>query len=193
MTSTTYSYDAWGTQSTTALNGSTISNYQIYGFAGGTTDPSTNEHFGHRWYYSKTARFTQQDDINTLADPGRANRYEYAGDNPVNYVDPSGRLALNLGGSICFIACVEGTISIGTSGISATSGGGGGFAIGPELTASVSSGDGVTSGMFGEVDCSGPGLTGAVSATGETSLGLSTATEYGCSAYVTQSSTLVTY
>lgn len=36
----------------------------------------------------------QQDDISILADPSRANRYEYSGDNPVNYIDPAGKFSL---------------------------------------------------------------------------------------------------
>jgi hypothetical protein len=33
---------------------------------------------------------TQQDTIVSLGDPARGNRYAYAGDDPVNFIDPSG-------------------------------------------------------------------------------------------------------
>lgn len=44
-----------------------------------------------RWYDPGTGRWTQQDSLETLLDPSRSNRYEYAAGNPVNYVDPTGR------------------------------------------------------------------------------------------------------
>jgi RHS repeat-associated protein len=102
-TTATYSYDAWGQQTTTAHNGSSIDDYQLYGYTGGITDPLAGLlHLGHRWYDSHNGRFSQQDNAKPLADPARANRYAYAGDNPVNYVDPCG---LSVGG--CVKAIVE--------------------------------------------------------------------------------------
>jgi RHS repeat-associated protein len=58
---------------------------------GGTYDPGSKlMHFGQRWCDPTTGRFTQQDSLESLANPSRANRYEYAGGDPVNYVDPAG-------------------------------------------------------------------------------------------------------
>ncbi|RFU19084.1 RHS repeat-associated core domain-containing protein [Geodermatophilus marinus] len=74
-----YSYDPWGKVTASAVNGSGIVNLQIYGYTGGVTDTRTGYvHLGHRWYDPTTGRFTQQDPLETLADPRRANRYEYA-------------------------------------------------------------------------------------------------------------------
>lgn len=76
----------------TAVNGSGAIGIQIYGYAGGFDDPTSGlVHFGQRWYDPAAGRFTQQDALETLADPTRANRYEYANGNPINYVDPTGR------------------------------------------------------------------------------------------------------
>ena len=90
-TTTLYSYDAWGTQTGAAQNGSGIAAYQLYGYTGGIPDLVNGLlHLGHRWYDTTTGRFTQRDDIQTLANPSRANRYQYAASNPINYVDPAG-------------------------------------------------------------------------------------------------------
>jgi RHS repeat-associated protein len=62
-----------------------------YVFHGGVQDRATgNIKFGQRFYNPTTGAWTQQDPINAPLDPHNANRYEYAGDNPVNYTDPTG-------------------------------------------------------------------------------------------------------
>ena len=86
-----YTYDPYGQSTATNLNGSSVANVQHYGYAGGIRDTSGHlVHYGMRWYDPVTGRFTQQDSLETLADPSRSNRYEYAASNPINYVDPSG-------------------------------------------------------------------------------------------------------
>ena len=55
-----------------------------------------------RWYDPVTGRFTQQDSLETLADPTRANRYEYAASNPLNYIDPTGLITF----TVSFEACM---------------------------------------------------------------------------------------
>jgi RHS repeat-associated protein len=127
VTTATYSYDPWGAQTATPQNGSAIQYYQLYGYTGGVTDPTTNLlHLGHRWYDPENGRFTQQDDIQSLADPSRANRYEYAGDNPINYLDPTGLNAFTdfFGGLSSPQSCAN--LQKGTEffvGVAATSGG----------------------------------------------------------------------
>lgn len=87
-----YTYDPYGGTTATAVNGSGAKDIQIYGYAGGFDDPtSTLVHYGERWYDPVTGRWTQQDSLETVADPTSANRYEYAAGNPINYVDPTGR------------------------------------------------------------------------------------------------------
>ncbi|MCF6746713.1 RHS repeat-associated core domain-containing protein [Blastococcus sp. KM273128] len=89
-TTGTYSYDPWG-GSTTGQNAVGVTRFNPYGYAGGIDDPnSTLVHFAKRWYDPATGRFTQPDSLETLGDPSRANRYEYAASNPINYVDPTG-------------------------------------------------------------------------------------------------------
>jgi RHS repeat-associated protein len=86
-----YAYDPYGQMTATAVNGSGAIGIQIYGYAGGFDDPNSGlVHFGQRWYDPTTGRWTQQDALETLADPTRANRYEYAASNPANYVDLTG-------------------------------------------------------------------------------------------------------
>ncbi|RBY92113.1 hypothetical protein DQ244_07345 [Blastococcus sp. TBT05-19] len=75
----------------TTLHGSSAVDVQRYGYAGGLRDTSGHlMHYGMRWYDPITGRFTQQDSLETLADPTRSNRYEYAASNPTNYIDPTG-------------------------------------------------------------------------------------------------------
>jgi RHS repeat-associated protein len=66
--------------------------------------PST--YFGARYYGSKIARFTTTDPVYTwrenLVDPQRWNRYAYARNNPLRYVDPDGR-AIDVVADIGFI------------------------------------------------------------------------------------------
>jgi RHS repeat-associated protein len=53
--------------------------------------------YGQRWYNPTVGRFTQQDSIERLTDPQQGNRYAYAADNPINYVDPTGESIEDLG------------------------------------------------------------------------------------------------
>ncbi len=47
---------------------------------------------GTRWNDTTTGAWTTTDPITHLNDPSNANPYQYAGNNPVNYVDPTGRI-----------------------------------------------------------------------------------------------------
>ncbi len=62
-------------------------------FAAGYLDSSTSLYkFGTRYYDPTLGRRTQQDPVGgSLGDLNSANRYVYAGDDPVNAVDPSGK------------------------------------------------------------------------------------------------------
>ena len=61
-------------------------------FAAGYFDSSTGLYkFGTRYYNPGFGRWSQQDPVRgQLKDPTSLNRYLYAGDDPVNLVDPSG-------------------------------------------------------------------------------------------------------
>ncbi len=83
-----YAYDPYG--NVTASSGTVANPWQ---FAGGYYDTSTGLiKFGTRYYSPGTSSWTQQDSIaGTIQSPSAVNRYPYAGDDPVNNVDPSGK------------------------------------------------------------------------------------------------------
>lgn len=86
-----YSYDPYGAVTTSNLTGNSAANLNPYRFTGSLADRTTGYlKLGQRFYDPASGRWTQQDSIETLADPSRANRYEYAFGNPINYVDPTG-------------------------------------------------------------------------------------------------------
>ena len=64
---------------------------------------ATGKYFGARYYGSKVGRFTTIDPVYTweenLVDPQRWNRYAYARNNPLKYVDPDGRVIHIAGGA----------------------------------------------------------------------------------------------
>lgn len=84
----TYAYDPYGN-----LTSSTGSVANPWRFAGGYFDSSTGLYkFGTRYYDAAIGRWSQQDPLRgQLNDPTSLNRYLYAGDDPVNVTDPSGR------------------------------------------------------------------------------------------------------
>ena len=82
-------------------------------FAGGYLDASGFEQFGVRYYSPSLGRWTQQDPLaGSLFDLNSANRYVYAGNDPVNQVDPSGRFSLTIG-------CISTIVGLGWSFITA--------------------------------------------------------------------------
>jgi RHS repeat-associated protein len=88
-------------------------------FTGKERDPETGlDYFGARYYGAGIGRFTTVDPVYTwqenLVDPQRWNRYAYARDNPLRYVDPDGEAietpwdAINVGiGVASFVANVR--------------------------------------------------------------------------------------
>ncbi len=83
-----YAYDPYGN-----LTSSTGSVTNPWRFASGYFDSSTGLYkYGTRYYDSAIGRWSQQDPLRgQLNDPTSLNRYLYAGDDPVNLTDPSGR------------------------------------------------------------------------------------------------------
>jgi RHS repeat-associated protein len=83
----TYKYDPYGNDA-----GSTGTIVSRLRFAGGYLSTSLGLYkFGERWYDPTTGRWQQQDLLeDPLAQKGW-NRYDYAGDDPVNYTDRDGR------------------------------------------------------------------------------------------------------
>jgi RHS repeat-associated protein len=60
-------------------------------FQGQYQDTETGRyHMGTRYYDPSLPRWTQGDPLNLFQDPRQANRYAYAGDDPINATDPTG-------------------------------------------------------------------------------------------------------
>ncbi len=88
----TYKYDPWGVQTLSAGGTGNGAGQNPYAFHGGIKDPGSGlVKFGLRWYNPTTGTWTQQDTLDSPLDPANANRYAYAGDDPVNNIDPSGQ------------------------------------------------------------------------------------------------------
>ena len=86
----TYSYDPYGNATST-----TGSLYQPIRYAGGYWDGTSSAgealyKFGQRYYDPSTGRWTQIDPVDNPLDQHGWNQYDYAGDDPINMVDPSG-------------------------------------------------------------------------------------------------------
>ena len=87
-----YSYDPYGVPTLTSNSGGSGVPQNPYLFKGGIQDRTTGwVHYGARWYNPGTGRWTQQDTLDAPLDPANANRYAYAGDDPINNLDPTGR------------------------------------------------------------------------------------------------------
>jgi RHS repeat-associated protein len=86
------SYDAWGNSTRSGI-GTGNANWRVwfpFDFAGGLYDPDTKlVRFGARDYDPEVGRWTNRDPIRF--DGGQGNLYVYAGDDPVNHRDPTGR------------------------------------------------------------------------------------------------------
>ncbi|WP_354576844.1 RHS repeat-associated core domain-containing protein, partial [Frigoribacterium sp. UYMn621] len=68
-----------------------------YAFHSGIKDPGSGlVKFGLRWYNPTTGTWTQQDTLDAPLDPANANRYAYAGDDPINNLDPAGTNLIGL-------------------------------------------------------------------------------------------------
>ncbi len=87
----TYEYDAFGNALQTS--GSTPNNYL---YRGEQYDPDLGLYYLRARYYNPaTGRFMSRDpNVGTLTDPKSLHKYLYAGGDPTNRLDPSGRASL---------------------------------------------------------------------------------------------------
>jgi RHS repeat-associated protein len=88
----------------------------IFGYAGEQTDPTQLVYLRARYYDPAAGRFLTADDIisNPLSSQGW-NRYTYVENNPINYIDPSGRCIFV---GIDTLACGEAVIILLSAGAS---------------------------------------------------------------------------
>ena len=104
-------YDAWGNVTSDSNPG-----FQPFGFAGGLYDSDTGlVHFGARDYDPQTGRWISKDPI--LFAGGETSLYGYAGNDPINFIDPSGLYCL----SNRAILALSGAIGGALAGAAATS------------------------------------------------------------------------
>jgi RHS repeat-associated protein len=88
-----YTYDPYGVQVLTAGGTGGGTSQNPYSFKAGIQDRASGlVKFGIRWYNPTTGTWTQQDTLDTPLDPHNANRYAYAANDPINNVDPSGKV-----------------------------------------------------------------------------------------------------
>jgi len=94
-----YDYEPFGTPILTQDGNGNGIPQNPYTFAGsGVRDRVTGwVHYANRYYSTKTGTFTQQDTLDAPLDPGNANRYAYAGNDPINLTDPAGLKKKKLG------------------------------------------------------------------------------------------------
>jgi RHS repeat-associated protein len=115
----TYKYDPYGNDAGTT--GSVTSRSR---FAGGYLSTSLGLYkFGERWYDPTIGRWQQQDMVDDpLAQKGW-DRYDYAGDDPVNFVDPAGTfrwkkaLRISAGAAVIGIGVTAGGLLAARGGI----------------------------------------------------------------------------
>ena len=90
-----YQYDPYGNLINTLS--SSVLQANPWRYAGGYFDNSTGLYkYGIRYYAPSLGRWTQRTPVGgSLAETVKANPYVYAGDNPVNFVDPSGAFCIS--------------------------------------------------------------------------------------------------
>ncbi|WIB77543.1 RHS repeat-associated core domain-containing protein [Curtobacterium sp. MCPF17_002] len=111
-TAYTVSYDPYGAE-TISTDGAASAQWQQnpYGYKNGLRSSNTDTgltKFGYRWQSSDTGGWIERDTLDAPLDPNNANRYAYAGADPINRSDPAGRDALGDGLASTIIAGVIG-------------------------------------------------------------------------------------
>ncbi|WP_181434750.1 MULTISPECIES: RHS repeat-associated core domain-containing protein [unclassified Curtobacterium] len=91
----TVSFDPYGNRTVVSGGTSPWFEYLPFGYKTGiriTGDGLVK--FGQRWYLPVAGGWTQEDTLDAPLDPSNANRYAFAGDDPINNSDPSGKSIL---------------------------------------------------------------------------------------------------
>lgn len=140
-------YDAYGKEQV-AADGDSSAQWQQnpYGYKAGIRASNTDTgltKFGYRWQSATTGAWIERDTLDAPLSPSNANRYAYAGDDPINSIDPSGRFAFTGGVTGCYYACLSLGVEFDPQGNVALTGG---FGVG---SPGVSASGGATSGDVG--------------------------------------------
>ncbi|MCY1692878.1 RHS repeat-associated core domain-containing protein [Curtobacterium sp. SL109] len=117
----TVKYSPYGGETVTFGDTSAQWKQNPYGFKTGIRSSNTATSltkFGMRWQAASTGAWIERDTLDAPLSPGNANRYAYAGGDPVNYSDPAGRgfgedLASTIIGGVVGVA-VAGSICVAT-------------------------------------------------------------------------------
>ena len=84
----TYTYDPYGNNTATGSYAAT----NVMRYQASQQDNTGLYKFGDRYYDPTTQHWTQQDTLaGNFNNPASTNRYTYAGDNPIDRWDPTGR------------------------------------------------------------------------------------------------------
>ncbi|MBF4606585.1 RHS repeat-associated core domain-containing protein [Curtobacterium sp. VKM Ac-1393] len=95
-TAYTVSYDPYGVETVKVGGDSAQWQQNPYGFKSGLRSSSNDNgltKFGYRWQSSVTGAWIERDTLDAPLSPTNANRYAYAGNDPLNSMDPTGQLS----------------------------------------------------------------------------------------------------
>ncbi|WP_147463398.1 RHS repeat-associated core domain-containing protein [Cellulomonas triticagri] len=108
-----WEYDPYGVADLTEQ--SVTQAYTPFMYTGGLNDRVTGWTLnGARYYDAGEGRWTQMDTLDAPLDPSNGNRYAYAANNPINYVDPTGKVsASSVLGAIGLTASIVGLAATG--------------------------------------------------------------------------------
>ncbi|MCS6554580.1 RHS repeat-associated core domain-containing protein [Curtobacterium flaccumfaciens] len=124
-TAYTVSYDPYGVETVTVGGDSAQWQQNPYGFKSGLRSSSTDNgltKFGYRWQSSVTGGWIERDTLDAPLSPSNANRYAYAGTDPANSADPTGRVNC-YAQPLTAAAAVPAATSIGNSALNWMKGG----------------------------------------------------------------------
>ncbi|WP_336696802.1 RHS repeat domain-containing protein [Curtobacterium sp. USHLN213] len=123
-TAYTVSYGPYGAET---VNGGSSAQWQQnpYGFKAGLRSSSTDNgltKFGYRWQTTATGGWIQRDTLDAPLSPTNANRYAYAGDDPINSSDPTGRSTFGNALGIASTALAIGGLAATATGVGGPAG-----------------------------------------------------------------------
>jgi len=151
-----FAYDPYGSVFINQNNDKSGYDDNPYLFKGGIQDRGSGlVKFGIRWYNTTTGTWTQQDTLDAPLDPKNGNRYQFAGGDPINGSDPSGRAYATVNGQACAFVCVVAGFSFDGDPHFTL-----GFAVGADVGADAAVGGGTGSQGGGAVTASCGGFGG---------------------------------